>query len=50
MTAPCDVCKILDGDDTPKEVTYCHLCNAHLCAKDRKSIVRRLMAMTRRAA
>ena len=48
MTAPCDVCRILDGDETPKEVTYCHLCDAHLCKRDRKSFIRRALAFTKK--
>jgi hypothetical protein len=37
----CDVCFLLDGDLTPKEVMYCKLCDAFMCEPCRKNQWRR---------
>jgi hypothetical protein len=41
----CDVCALVDGDRTPKPVTYCDRCKANLCAVCHRSVVRRARAM-----
>jgi len=40
----CDVCFLLDGDLTPKEVLYCKLCDAFMCEPCRKNKWRRVGA------
>jgi hypothetical protein len=37
----CDVCYLLDGDMTPKEVMYCKMCDAFMCEPCRKNKWRR---------
>jgi hypothetical protein len=37
----CDVCMLLDGDMSPKEVLYCKLCNAFMCEPCRRNNWRR---------
>jgi hypothetical protein len=44
MIRPCDVCRHLDGDATPKPVTYCPACDAYLCAPCRQDPARRARA------
>jgi len=41
----CDVCLILDGNRSPKEVQYCKLCDKWMCEPCRKSPFRRALAM-----
>jgi hypothetical protein len=43
-TRHCDVCFLLDGNLTPKQVLYCKLCDAFMCEPCRKSPGRRLGA------
>lgn len=40
----CDCCRILDGDETLKECTFCGLCKAWLCATCKLSPSRRYKA------
>jgi hypothetical protein len=37
----CDVCMLLDGDTTPKEVMYCKFCDAFMCEACRRNNWRR---------
>jgi hypothetical protein len=45
MQHQCDVCAILDGDTSIKEVNYCRLCDKHMCARCQNSPWRRAHAM-----
>jgi hypothetical protein len=40
----CDVCILLDGDYSPKETTYCYICDKFLCAKCKANWWRRVCA------
>lgn len=40
----CDVCLILDGNTSPKEVKYCKLCDKFMCEPCRKNPARRMAA------
>lgn len=40
----CDVCYLLDGNTSPKEVKYCALCDAFMCDTCRVSLFRRSLA------
>jgi len=42
---PCEVCKRLDDDWTPKECSYCGICDAWMCESDAKNMIRRTRAM-----
>ncbi len=46
----CDVCKLVDKDETPKVVGYCGMCGAWLCEGCRASPGRRARAAGLRAA
>ena len=41
---PCDVCRLIDSDTTPKDVAYCSLCDAWMCTRCRANWGRRLLA------
>lgn len=45
----CDVCKLIDKDETLKFCTFCPVCNAWICTKDRNRLDRRAQAMALRA-
>jgi hypothetical protein len=49
-TRPCDVCRLVDGDVTPKQVEWCNFCKAWLCDNDKWNLPRRAKAMTIRAS
>jgi len=40
----CDVCSLIDGDDSMKPCAYCSLCDAWLCEHDMHDWRRRGMA------
>ena len=40
----CEVCAVLDGDDTLKPCTYCSFCDAWLCEHDLQDWLRRTKA------
>ena len=44
----CDVCRILDGDLTPKVCHYCGLCDSLICLADENNWWRRGKAFLRR--
>jgi hypothetical protein len=44
----CDVCQLLDNDDTLKMCVYCGFCEAWFCSKDRNRPDRRALAATKR--
>jgi len=44
MLLPCSVCRLVDGDTTPKPVSYCGRCQAHLCERCFHSATRRTRA------
>lgn len=44
----CDCCARLDGDVSLKKCTFCSICNAWLCEKDRLDFVRRAKAFGQR--
>lgn len=44
----CDVCKLLDNDETLKECEWCELCKAWICKRDIKNNYRRSLAMLKR--
>lgn len=44
MRGVCDVCEIVDGNKLPKEVGYCPMCKAQMCAECRRSPGRRAKA------
>lgn len=47
----CDVCRLANGDDTPKEgVTYCGRCGAWMCPDCRRRYDLRAIAALKRAA
>jgi hypothetical protein len=41
----CEVCYLLDGDTTVKQVEYCSLCDAWMCEQCRNNYLRRMKAM-----
>lgn len=43
-TGTCDVCSLVDGDESPKDVGYCGMCKAWLCEHCRTSLGRRAIA------
>ena len=45
----CDVCRILDGDESPQPCEWCSLCKAWLCVRDQFDILRRARAGFMRA-
>lgn len=45
----CDVCRLVDRDETPKDVGYCPLCGAWMCESCRVSPARRARAAGLRA-
>jgi hypothetical protein len=47
---PCDVCVILDNDQTIKECAYCGLCDKWICAVCRPNMLRRAEAVRTIAA
>jgi hypothetical protein len=44
----CDVCRLLDGDETLKECQYCKACDAWMCRADYYSAIRRGLAALER--
>lgn len=44
---PCDVCLILDGDQSNKRCFYCSLCDKYICDACRPNLVRRADAARR---
>lgn len=50
MTGVCDVCMLVDGDKSPKEVKCCPLCSANLCATCSRAPMRRAKAWLLRGA
>ena len=34
MKGVCDVCRLVDGDYSEKEVQWCSFCNAYICSND----------------
>ena len=40
----CDVCRIVDGDLSPKEVQYCDFCKAWICKRCESNIPKRALA------
>ena len=44
----CDVCLILDRDQSTKLCTFCGLCNAWICEGCKSNPVRRSLAMLKR--
>lgn len=40
----CDVCRLIDGDVSPKWCAYCSLCDAWVCVDDQSRPGRRLHA------
>jgi hypothetical protein len=48
MMHVCDVCRLVDGDSTEKDCTYCNRCKAWLCVADKKSGIRRSLAALKR--
>lgn len=44
MRAKCDVCAILDKDNSIKEVFFCKECNANICRECEPNWLRRGMA------
>jgi hypothetical protein len=49
-TRPCDVCRLVDGDVTPKKCFYCSFCKAWLCDNCKWHLPKRGKAMTIMAA
>lgn len=41
---PCDACRLIDGDFSPKHVQYCKVCDAYLCDRCRPNPWRRAKA------
>lgn len=44
MIAKCDVCDLVDGDYSEKNVTYCPRCDANLCQRCFWNPIRRARA------
>lgn len=44
----CDVCRLVDGDMTPKNCSYCGLCDSWICPEDQNRWDRRARAFLRR--
>ena len=42
--AVCDVCRLIDGDTTPKVCFYCGACDSEICAADSNHWGRRAQA------
>lgn len=42
----CDVCRVVDGDVTPKECFYCGFCKAWICDNCKWHLPKRAKAMT----
>ena len=40
----CDVCRLLEGNSSPKPCTYCSLCDAHICGACFRNWPRRIRA------
>jgi len=40
----CDVCFLVDGDETTKPCSYCSFCDAWLCERCRPDLRRRALA------
>ncbi len=45
MVGECDVCVLVDGDHSLKEVGYCSICDAHICQACQPNLVKRANAM-----
>ena len=45
---PCDVCRLLDGDLTPKNCFYCAFCDSNICQEDGLRWDRRARAFLKR--
>ena len=41
----CDVCRLVRGDERPKECRYCSLCDAWLCVNPEHTLAERARAM-----
>lgn len=41
---PCDVCKLVFDDDSPKDVRWCPICQAYLCEECRTNWLARAQA------
>jgi hypothetical protein len=54
VTDVCDVCALVDGDTSHKEVICCGVCSAHLCRgcsqRTTKNVLRRAQAWLLRGA
>lgn len=40
----CDVCALVDHDESPKEINYCERCGANICAECESNLPRRAQA------
>ena len=47
--AVCDVCRLVDGDQSIKLCSWCSLCGAWICQQCSPDAIRRATAMMRRA-
>jgi hypothetical protein len=45
---PCDVCRLLDNDNSLKDCVYCNLCDAYICVSDITNWLRRARAAVKR--
>jgi hypothetical protein len=48
MLAVCEVCRLVDGDRSVKECSWCQTCRAWICTRDLSQWGRRALAMIRR--
>jgi len=48
MEQVCEVCQILDEDESLKPCTYCHFCKAYVCDKDLRNWTRRSEAAVKK--
>jgi hypothetical protein len=48
QTRPCDVCRLVDFDCTPKSCGYCGLCDAWICDECNGNWPKRLKAAIKR--
>jgi hypothetical protein len=46
--AVCDVCRLVDGDSSPKVCFYCSSCDSEICIDDADRFGRRALAAMRR--
>ena len=44
----CDVCRLIDNDETPKACAYCSLCDSYICQRDQSDWWRRGKAFLKR--